>query len=56
MGASGMGKVDGKTTELEPIGIIIARGSTTSHTPRFSAYVWASVEEPEAAPEETKAA
>jgi len=45
----------GKAPETEPIGIIISRGPTVPHAPRFSAYVWAAVEDPEP-PEETKAA
>jgi hypothetical protein len=31
--------------ELEPIGIIISRGSRDEATPRFSAYVWGPVPE-----------
>jgi hypothetical protein len=51
-----MPKVDEKRVELEPIGIIIARAATAPRVPRFSAYVWAGADEPDAVPEETKAA
>ena len=34
--------------EQEPVGIVISRGSRAQDTPRFTAYVWGPVPEPEA--------
>ena len=36
--------------EQEPIGIIISRGSRAEEPPRFSAYVWGPVPNPEPLP------
>ena len=33
--------------EQEPVGIVISRGSRAEETPRFTAYVWGPVPEPE---------
>jgi hypothetical protein len=41
--------------EVEPVGIIISRGSRSEPAPRFSAYVWGPVPE-DAANETSKAA
>lgn len=35
------------TIEEEPVGIVISRGSRAEETPRFSAYVWGVMQEPE---------
>ncbi len=35
------------TTDNEPIGIVISRGSQVEEPPRFWAYVWGQFEEPE---------
>lgn len=40
------------TPEQEPMGIVISRGSSQEHVPRFSAYIWAP--DPEDTDEELK--
>jgi len=35
------GKKKTVLAEQEPMGIVISRGSSQEHVPRFSAYIWA---------------
>ena len=51
-----MSDIRQSTTEQEPIGIIISRGSRAEAAPRFWAYVWGPAPEPVAERPEIRAA